>query len=142
MAKRRLKKIENLSLRKVIPITGKVLLPRKKSGLTQTPAPSGLRITVLEPTYPVASKITKEDVFGRWVDGVKVHAGMVVARYEDACPIFGDAVPYKSVTVVCEASLGEEVSYWLEYVHGADCISEVNILDDGRLAMRSDYMAW
>ncbi len=105
---------------------------------------TALQITVLEPTYPVAEDITKEDVFGKWTEDhcTKVHDGMVVARSEERCPRFGDVVPYKSVTVVCPDVLLEQVSYWLEYVHGCDCISRIESLGDGRTAVRSDYMAW
>ncbi len=105
---------------------------------------TALKITVLDPTYPEAKDITKEDVFGKWTEDhrTKVHDGMVVARSEERCPHFGDAVPYKSVTVVCQDVLIEQVSYWLEYVHGCDCISQLQSLGDGRTAIRSDYMAW
>ncbi len=103
-----------------------------------------LKITVLDPTYPVAEEITKEDVFGKWTEDhrTKVHDGMVVARHDQRCPHFGDVVPYKSVTVVCPDVLLEQVSYWLEYVHGCDCISRIESLGDGCTAIRSDYMAW
>ena len=104
----------------------------------------GLKITVLDPTYPEATEITKDDVFGRWTEDhrTKVHDGMVVHRQGEKCSYFGDVVPYKSVTVVCPDALLEQVSYWLEYVHGCDCISRIESLGDGRTAVRSDYMAW
>ncbi len=107
-----------------------------------------MKITVLDPTYPVAKEITKDDVFGKWTEDhrTKVHDGMVVARgtaaADELCPHFGDTVPYKSVTVVCPDALLEQVSYWLEYVHGCDCIANIKSLGDGRTAIRSDYMAW
>ena len=73
---------------------------------------------------------------------------MVVARghgFEDVpavkCPVFGDEVPYKSVTVVCPANKLEEVQYWLEYVQGADCVSKVKPLM-GHIALRADYKCW
>ena len=74
-----------------------------------------LKITVLDPTYPEAKDISKEDVFGKWMeDHTKVHDGMVTARSEEFCVHFGGVVPYKSVTVVCPDVLLEQVSYWLE----------------------------
>ncbi len=102
-----------------------------------------LSMTVLEPTHPEATEITKDDVFGKWTDAhVKVHDGMVVARQDQPCPHFGDTVPYKSVTVVCQDSLIEQVAYWLEYTHGCDCIEKLQSLGNGKTAIRSDYMAW
>ncbi len=103
-----------------------------------------LKIVVLDPTYPAAEEITKEDVFGKWTEDhrTKVHGGMVMARSGETCPHFGDEVPYKSVTVVCPDALLEQASYWLEYVHGCDCISRVKSLGDGTTAIRSNYMAW
>ncbi len=103
-----------------------------------------MKITVLSPTYPEAKDITKEDVFGKWTEDhrAKVHDGMVTARSKEFCVHFGGIVPYKSVTVVCPDALLEQVSYWLEYVHGCDCISNIKSLGDGRTAVRSDYMAW
>ena len=104
----------------------------------------GIKITVLEPTYPKAEEITMQDVVGKWTDDhrTKIHNGMVVARYKDTCPHFKDEVPYKSATVVCRDEIIEQVSYWLEYVHGCDCISKIKSLGNGTTAIRSDYMAW
>ena len=99
-------------------------------------------IVVSEPSHPEAKNIQKEDVFGKWVDHVRVHRGMVVSDSEERCPIFKDVVPYKSVTVVCPKEFSEEVAYWLEYVHGGDSISQVKDLPDGKIALRSDYMCW
>ena len=114
-----------------------------------------LKVTVLEPTFPEAKDVTMEDVLGRWSeDHQKIHDGMVVADHnlggfdkkwcqsKALCPIFKDFVGYKSLTVVCDASIREEVAYWLEYVHGGDSIQMVRELEDGRVAFRSDYQAW
>ena len=115
-----------------------------------------IKVIVLEPTFPVATKITREDVFGEWSKDHKhqIRSGMVVADHRlggfnegrcesvGRCPVFGSQVPYKIVTVVCDASLREQVAYWLEYVHGTDCISQVRELDNNKVAFRSNYMAW
>ncbi len=89
-----------------------------------------------------------------WVASVKVHGGMVIAdhglggfdekwcRSKVRCPVFKDFIGYKSVTVVCDASIREEVAYWIEYVQGGDSIQAVKELEDGKVAFRSDYMAW
>ena len=114
-----------------------------------------LKVIVLEPTFPEAKEITMEDVVGKWSkDHKKIHDGMVVADHNHGgfdkrqcqsktrCPVFNDFVDYKSLTVVCDASIREEVAYWLEYVHGSDSIQKVRELEDGRVAFRSDYQAW
>ena len=101
-------------------------------------------------------EITKDDVFGTFcMESMKMtDPGMVVGNSKlggfnektcssnDPCPIFGDLIPYKSVTVVCNEEQLEQVEYWLSYVHGGDCISKQKTLDDGRIATRSDYQCW
>ena|SRR5688572_32560416 len=117
------------------------------------------------PTKPVAKKLTQEDVWGKWTEpgspeGMKlISRGMIVAQgygehdegYEkwkeavqvtDICPVWGGTLYYKSVTVICNEDQYDEVYYWLEYVHGADCVSMVKILEGGKVAFRSDYKCW
>jgi hypothetical protein len=84
-------------------------------------------------------RITKDDVFGP--------NGMVVANSGEVCPIFGDRVPYKSVTVVIpELSVHDgligDVEYWLDFVQGDGSVSQRRSMPDGTVALRSDYMAW
>jgi hypothetical protein len=84
-------------------------------------------------------RIIKDDVFGP--------NGMVVANSEEVCPIFGDKVPYKSVTVVVpELSVHDgligDVEYWLDFVQGDGSVSQRRSMPDGTVALRSDYMAW
>lgn len=99
-------------------------------------------------------------VWGVWSDGVLTSPGMVVARglpsdmdakqrdklidrtYPTRCPIWNDELLYKSVTIICDAALVEEVSYWIEYVQGAGSVSNIKDLSNGRVALRSDYMCW
>lgn len=112
-----------------------------------------------------SGKLTQEDVWGS-VDlktGEQVSKGMIVARglpsvdatftqerkdsiiakgYPSVCPVWGDELPYKSVTVICHENQVGHVSYWLEYVHGAGCVVDVKELADGRVALRSDYQCW
>lgn len=95
----------------------------------------------------VETKFTKDDVFGHWTeDHKKIDDGMVVARghHENdvICPIFGDVIPWKSVTVVCDEDDVAEVEYWCVFVHGGDCFSAYKDLPDGKVAIRSNYMAW
>lgn len=90
------------------------------------------------------NKLTKEDVWGKYDE--KTHSmltnGMIVARTKEKCPIFKDIVPFKSVTVVCDEKDQNEVSYWLSYVHGGDCIEMTKSLPGGKIAIRSNYMCW
>jgi len=100
-------------------------------------------IKVSNPTVPEAQKLTKEGVWGRFDENAgKIIGGMVVARSGDYCSVFGDEVPYKSVTVVCREDQYHEVLYWLEFVHGAESVSGVAGIGDGKLAIRSNYMCW
>ena len=103
-----------------------------------------INITVSNPTYPKAKKLTKEDVWGEYSheDGKRISSGMIVARQNEKCPIFKDIIPFKSETIVCHKDQSEEVSYWIEYVNGADSISEIKELDDDKLAFRCEYMCW
>ena len=115
-----------------------------------------MQITVLDPTFPEAKEITQDDVWGKWSDDhrTKISDGMVVANHTHGgfdekklrsvkrCPIFKDYVDYKSATIVGPKRYAEQIAYWLEYVHGCDCISKVKDLPDDMIAFRSDYMAW
>lgn len=94
-------------------------------------------------------RVTKDDVFGRYDHDThqRIDDGMVVARHDQVCPIWGDVLPYKSVTVVVpaehvRAQRVPEVIYWLTFVHGADCVSRRWSIPDGTVAIRSDYTAW
>jgi len=123
-------------------------------------------VMVSLPDGPEPTEMTKDDVWGKLVvDGVEEHVGAsgkyassvkghfeggyIVARghgHDDAppvkCPVFGDEVPYKSVTAVFPAAIESDVTYWLGYVQGGDCVSKRKVLPDGRVAVRADYMCW
>ena len=105
-------------------------------------------LKVSEPTVPVAKKVTEDQVWGTRVyddNGVPEYRkddGMILARSEQKCPIFGDVVPYKSVTVLCNIEQEKEVQYWLEYVQGAGCISRRRMVKVGKIALRVDYKCW
>lgn len=89
--------------------------------------------------------IVHSDVFGKYEDLKRIDEGMVVARgdafIDVKCPIFGDIVPYKSVTVVCSKEQREGVLQHLMNAHGGPHRYELE-LSDGRIAIRSDYQAW
>lgn len=89
-------------------------------------------------------KLTKEDVWGVFDpnNDKLISNGMIVAKSYEVCPIFGDVLPYKSVTVICDEEQCEEVIHWLIYVHGGNCVSYRKELKDGKVAFRSNYMCW
>ncbi len=105
---------------------------------------------------PLGEELTKEDVWGTFdLDKMeRTSWGMVVARglpsgtvpvagdYPTTCPVWHDALPYKSVTVICTIDRLEEVMYWLTYVHGGGNLSDKKTLGSGFVALRSNYMAW
>jgi hypothetical protein len=113
--------------------------------------------------------ISMDDVFGKMTDPMsgeykRLSNGMIVARglpYKEGsseakaiqeatvvepipqrCPVMGDLLPYKSVSVICEEKDYNAVTYWLEYVQGGGCVSNEKKLDDGKIFIRSNYMAW
>ncbi len=107
--------------------------------------------------------LTKDDVWGKYCMKThkKLSAGMIVARgipYKPnspegkdlikktglpaKCPIIGDVLGYKSVSVVCEAKDQQAVEYWLEYVHGGGCVEGTAKLEDDKIMIRSNYMCW
>jgi hypothetical protein len=124
------------------------------------------RMEVSNPTVREAKELTKEDVWGvfketgrethRDPDGFEYQSmaggfvgGMMVARGhghkdkpQNVCPIFKDEVPWKSATAICALAMEPEVTYWLEYVQGGNCISQRKVLPGGRVALRCDYMCW
>ena len=90
------------------------------------------------------NKLRQEDVWGKYDEATykMIHRGMVVARSDETCPVWGDTPGYKSVTVICTKKQEQDVRYWLEFVHGNDCVLMAKTLADGRVAIRSDYMCW
>lgn len=129
-----------------------------------------LKIVVSNPTVPEAKNLTKEDVWGKWENHVRVSNGMLVAQgygpvsdyftqsdkdkltaiIPEICPIWNDVLGYKSVTVICLPCQEEEVRYWLEYVHGGNSVrgrklirGEAYGFQAGELvALRSAYQCW
>lgn len=103
-----------------------------------------VEIILSAPQGKKPSRLTKEDVWGKWdeLSSTKISNGMIVASYNEVCPAFKDVVPYKSVTVVCDEDQVDDVTYWLEYVHGAECVEKTKRLDDGKVAIRSNYQCW
>lgn len=107
--------------------------------------------------------ISKDDVWGKFEDFKRQTNGMLVARglpsnlsqeekfeiqnnsvvtpLPDVCPVWGDVLPYKSVTVICDEKDASAVIGWLGYVHGGE-YSDAKQLPNGKIALRSDYQAW
>jgi len=95
---------------------------------------------------PEGFKLHKDDVWGAYDADThkKVGDSLVIAQLAgERCPVFGDNMPYKSVTVIFDPKTHpyDEVTYWLSYVHGGDFERELT-LKDGRIAIRSDYQCW
>ena len=113
--------------------------------------------------------ISMNDVFGKMTDPTsgeykRLTNGMIVARglpYSEnspeakqiqeatvvepipqRCPILGDLLPYKSVSVICEEKDLTAVTYWLEYVQGGGSVSIVQPTSDGKIFIRSNYTCW
>jgi hypothetical protein len=90
---------------------------------------------ILRPTPSTAEARWKADMC--WV----FRAPYVAARHDEKCPVWGDMVPYKSVTVVVPADEEDDAAYCLSMAHGGG-YSRRKVLDGGRVALRSDYAAW
>jgi len=88
--------------------------------------------------------LTKDDVWGQFniKTGERLTRGMIVARYNEECPIWGDVLPYKSVTVKCLINQEDEVIYWLDYVYGCDSVQRRKVLKNGMVALRAEYQCW
>lgn len=110
----------------------------------EIPAIRNISMFVSGPSGDEPDSLTKEDVWGEFDHEslTKLSDGMIVARTDEQCPHFEDTVPYKSVTVVCEANQEQEVHYWLEYVHGGNSVSMRKELPNNQIALRSDYQCW
>lgn len=73
----------------------------------------------------------------------KVDRDAAIVDMPNVCPIWGDELPYKSVTVVCNSDQFDEVKYWLEFVHGSNCVQDSKFIENGtKIAIRSDYQCW
>jgi hypothetical protein len=90
---------------------------------------------ILRPARPTAEERWQADM--TWA----LKAPYRVAATDDVCPVWGDRVPYKSVTVIVEASEEDAATYCLACAHGGG-YSRRLVLADGRVALRSDYQAW
>lgn len=126
----------------------KIATVRKGTQVTasgkEIPAILNYSMYVSGPSGETPSSLTQEDVWGEFdVKNMKeISTGMIVAKSDETCPHFGDVVPYKSVTVVCEEEQVNSVSYWLEYVHGGESVSRQKQLPGKKVAIRSDYQCW
>ena len=115
-----------------------------------------IEIELSKPTVPESQNLTMEHVWGKHemesehipkIPIVWIHHGMLVATSTDdglpkRCPVWGDLLKYKSVTIICRPCLEEEVIYWLEYVHGGGSVSRRKTISKHEIALRSDYQCW
>lgn len=112
---------------------------------TKIPCITPIIITISEPTKPLTKQLTEEDVWGIYdiATHTRISKGLIVANYGDICPVFGDKVPCKAVTVVGKMALEDEIVYWLEYVQGVGCVSKRKIdKKNGNIALRAEYQCW
>lgn len=58
------------------------------------------------------------------------------------CPVWGDVLPYKSITVIVDKADLASASDACEYVHGGGSVRKTRNLPDGKVAIRSDYQCW
>ena len=118
-----------------------------------------ITVTILSPTKPnTTQKLTMDDVWGGFntETDTKISDGMLVARgmssfdqygkprdaSKDICPIWKDQLHYKDCTFVCDKAQIDEVTYWIEYVHGGGAVQKIKDLPGGKVAIRSAYKCW
>ena len=82
-----------------------------------------------------AQKRWQEDMV--WV----VKTPYLAAAQGETCPVWGDVVPYKSVTVVVPRKDEADAEYCLACHHGGHW-SRRKDLGRGFIAIRSDYQCW
>lgn len=97
----------------------------------------------------IKKTLTKEDVWGCYDNqSGKLFGGMIIARGipasygEVKCPVWGDVLPYKSVTIECAVEQWPEVEYWLDYVLGGGSVSKVRYTESSTMYARADYQCW
>lgn len=102
---------------------------------------SQLHFTI--PNFVVASGITKDDVWGVYDESYnRIKEGMVIARTGQRCVVYDEILPFKSVVIKCKKDQYSAVAFWIEYVHGFECIQGTLENADGTVYIRSDYMCW
>ncbi len=65
----------------------------------------------------------------------------VVGNCEQVCPVWGDKLPYKSVTVTVSLEDEEAAAYCLESAHGGQWTRR-KVHSDGTVSLRSNYVCW
>ena len=91
---------------------------------------------------PTGSRPDDRDDMWVWDE----EAGYIVAcgytAFPPTCPVWGDEVGWKSVTVIVPAELENAATWSLEYNHGGGSVVKRLEMGDGRVALRSDYQCW
>lgn len=83
--------------------------------------------------------LSKNDVWGKFDERSNlIHPGLVVARIDEECPIWGDMIAVRGVTIVCDKSQLREVEHWIVFVQGGEA-SKTKHLPDNKIALRSYY---
>jgi hypothetical protein len=111
----------------------------KTTHILDVPLPlgsTGITATIKTVLGPLAARARWEKDM-TWV----FNEPYLVGQQETVCPVWGDEIPYKSVTVIVAADEEDAATYCLACAHGGD-YDRRKVLDDGRIALRSNYQAW
>jgi len=115
-----------------------------------------LTITVLTPESPskTAEEMWQENMTWVFEEPYLVALGrtprtrtrgnrttLVADDQGDICPVWGDRLPWKSSTVIVPPELEDAAAFCLACADGGG-YSRRKVLEDGRVALRSDYQAW
>lgn len=98
-----------------------------------------LTLIASSPTVPSdAATDRKPD----WATRVPYRVAFGACDPPTKCPVWGDRLPYKSITVIVdEADLNAAIRS-CEYVHGGGAVSKTKKLSNGKVAVRANYMCW
>jgi len=100
---------------------------------------SELKVVVNSPT---GSPPAERDDMWVWDEDGGYIVACGYSAFPPTCPVWGDEVGYKSVTVIVPPKLENDARYSLEYNHGGGSVVKRRVMPDGRVAMRSDYQCW
>jgi hypothetical protein len=115
-------------------------MPKRKSQPVPDPDLTLEDVLVPAPSFSGTRQPLKSATNPKWA----VEAPYLVAfgNGTNVCPIWGDKLPYKSITIVVDAADQDDAESCCAYVHGGDCVEKTRVLPDGRVAIRSNYMCW
>jgi hypothetical protein len=90
----------------------------------------------------MSDHLMSEDPLWVWDADTEGNKLFIVANgYESpqpTCPVFGDILKFKDVTIVVPSAVLSDAVSSLEYNHGGDCVTRQKLLPNGMVAMRSE----